>query len=368
MTFSFPAQTLSPDQALALIDRCLATPWKADKPLKPGETARVFTLGPDNGPSALLATATTKGRRTAGEWNGLAAVAYSRLCKSEVGHGGVAPWSVASLLAPANRTKPVKCHHVPYRGLLSPTLGQQWRPGISLDGLLMLALLGQRGSETKLRGSPFENALEKAEIEDFRQACGIGDMKEWAVGALDDAVSLTQHWAATNPSSYSLGLAWTATLQRLTKWGVDVAQALPEERRFDLLLSLINRFKSTQYNYHSFDESTRLLFPGIQEGQKPLAMDAGFETVLFRASLLKRLMLFPSPDEAVQTLEELSQVRRQLPDQTLAVIQAWVDSNRVPNYAKLTHLQGMVHAWRLENQLEQRLEEPVPAARPKMRM
>lgn len=166
-----------------------------------GSSGSAYDYELDIGVAALLERCDwKKGSSVAkGQWNGLAARAYQRLRGAK--YDGVPAWDVRQMVG--------KDAWAP--GCLKEALGFEWRPGIRIEGLLSLSLLGHRK----------ENSSTEC-ISNFAEAIGVPDALQWANTFVQDALgfSIAQCESRSAPAMYGLALAWTSALETHPGWAV----------------------------------------------------------------------------------------------------------------------------------------------------
>lgn len=136
-------------------------------------------------------------------------------------------------------------------GALAPALGVEWRPGVSQDGVIALALLGRflpdsRGFDVDKRIQKGAFAAQGLELE--QSLFGIEDLQAFALANREAAVRFTEMALdkSSKPGSKGLDAAWGKALQRFPTWfddapelGARLLQALVREGQVNEL-SCIN--------------------------------------------------------------------------------------------------------------------------------
>lgn len=146
---------------------------------------------PGEGAEKLCARTKVKGA-VAGEWSVLAAVAFSSI---KVGTSKTTmEWSVANMLMQDRvgslaNMKSADCASPPFKGSLANAIGFDWKPGIKIDGIVALSLFSQNEKSNAFYDKA--KTERKQRLQDFANAAGIEDLREWATKSMKDAAEFT---------------------------------------------------------------------------------------------------------------------------------------------------------------------------------
>lgn len=359
---SSPASLPSP------LSEWLSTPWKEEK-RSPG--VRHPTMTVPNGKSVLAHRFCVARGTLAGQWSGLAALAYERVCKADALEGA-RTWKMAEVLAPhADPLLPVRCSQSPYRGCLASALGFEWHPGVAIDAIVLLGWLGQEGRWLEPRSEVYgkQDGLAN-DLLDFQRATGVRDWKQWAHKHLDGAVAATERLARSDAAALALIPVWATVLKRLAIHGVDVESALPEERRLGLMETLTRHFKAFNPPFLAYQAIAELLFPGCPTAADPLGLKRDgfdFNSTFFHASLCKRLFLLPSSEAGHSLVKQLGEIHEQLPSSVWDMVDRWAQHTPGLDEEEAALIRAQVKRFDVSQRLTA-LETPVAARSPKVRM
>lgn len=162
-----------------------------------------------------------------GRWTGWAA-ASMHLIKS-CGNRGVYPYSFNLMTDSPGNLAP---------GVLSSTLGVEWRPGIQLDGVVWLAIHGRED-----RGSHYHEFMPKV-----FSAAGISDPEKWHSNSMGQARLFTieiMSRRSSQPAGQALSHAWLCALSS------DPAKRISQNWSMREKLELI---KSLTFNYFTVND------------------------------------------------------------------------------------------------------------------
>ena len=175
---------------------------------------RVPSLLTQLGEQELCAQHSLRSVSNGGQWSGLAAAAvhFLRVKPQRVGASDLFDVRLMTRFPAAQETA----------GALSPALGFDWRPGIAIDGLVALALLGQyQPGVFRSSGQPSatQKAIEKdilKSLKHFEHTAGVGSLKRWANRHASSAMAFTKAAVEDGgiPAANRLGQVWLTALCR----------------------------------------------------------------------------------------------------------------------------------------------------------
>lgn len=212
-----------------------------------------------------------------GTWSGLAAFLVNRLRQAGRGGAGVPSYDLEKMLGKEAAEKPGP--------LLASAIGFQWRPGVSIDGLVSLALLG-RGS-----GAVYEKESERRrEFERAAARLGVLDPYGWAREHASSSMAFTSVFMGRGATAAfdALFAAWERALSVCP----DLLEETPEAKR-DLLAALTGNFtmadesrtkKAAQLTapwYPAFDYRSTSTFPDLgrlDSSEVSLALEVALAT------------------------------------------------------------------------------------------
>ena len=259
------------------IQRFLGVEW-GKPPNSSTAQAYGFTIKDANETSASE-RAVVRAGAMGGEWSVFAAAVASRI-RIATG-GGAAGWSTHRMLRQSfnEQTKTWELADVsqaPFKGCLKSAMGFDWKPGILIDGVVALGLLGQCGENlsqsmfaSRRNQDKIDEEVEK-DIERFGLAAGIEDPRAWAEAHAQDAAAFTCRVLKANHSNQTKAL--------LSTWGValgrcpGMARAIDDQTKTDLLAALCGNFQMTTYWHNKpsdaekdrFTTIARTLWPDLQ--------------------------------------------------------------------------------------------------------
>ena len=232
-----------------------------------------FTSGPDSYADGFMAGTGKRLRERsevkrgpmAGQWSLFAAAVSNRL-RRNYGHGALT-WSVPVMLEDRLDKKTniwinADCSVAPHRGFLASAIGFDWRPGISINGVVALVLFGQ-----ERRYSYNQDAQERKIIEcitSFGQAAGIADPLSWAcenAQAAADFTCVVLKSPKINASRCFL-TTWNIALER----NPGMAANIRLETRVEILTAITAHFRLSQMRGQesiNFEQVAMALFPGV---------------------------------------------------------------------------------------------------------
>lgn len=153
-----------------------------------------------------------------GQWNRLG-VELVRQLKIQNKRGVVA-WDLSEMVGRSDGGRLEKAHGLD--GALAAARGVEWRPGVCLDGLLALTMLGmsdshQRNPLSYLFGGKLQDQVL---IDTAASILGVADVKAWAKEHVESAVALTEALAkgGSAPACTRLQQIWASALQRHPTW------------------------------------------------------------------------------------------------------------------------------------------------------
>lgn len=326
-----------------------------------GSSSSAYDFMGDTGAEQLLGRAQTKTGSMAGQWSVLAAAVVSRIRQSTE-HGALG-WSTGPMLyreynKAGNGWCYADCSQPPYRGSLAEAIGFEWRPGISIDGPIALSLFGQRWN-SRLSMGPSTHDLQEPEVQKdilaFGNAAGIPDVVAWARTHAPSAAAFTiQSLRSPMVNATRCFLhTWETALVRQP----DLAEALTEEQRADLLLALTARFQLTSSWTSSdsalsarpkdaFNRIARTLFPTLSH--KSLFEDSSLTGIQLRVALIWGLT--SAPGDTPMSKRSLEIIERRLLDfapDDFTVVEAWMKGHHSDPQTQKA-LQAQAQTWRLE--------------------
>jgi len=253
---------LSPGQpalseAAAEIQQRLATPW-GEKPN--GSKACGWDYCTNQGADSLNEQARIEKGPMAGQWTVLAAQVMARIRSAN--DEGAYEWDVDAMVGKKQA----------HENSIKPGIGLEWRPGISLDGVLMLGLMGQarQGAPTHIKAlfSGQANAMEANQpsaLGTFAEAAGIEDIRAWCRASAESAARFTA--ACLRTPSPKATQAFLHTWRRALITDQDLLQDVSPEARLELIsalharfglvqLSIVKKFESVAYAIAEVDAKT----------------------------------------------------------------------------------------------------------------
>lgn len=212
----------------------LAQPW--------GESWREYARGAyaaNTGADALLEQAVIPSGRLSGRWSGLAVKLAKRL--RTAGNNGVPTFDLRTMVSWADdgTGRYAGCPPEGNEGLLKGAIGFEWRPGLGIDGLVALVLLGQGDREN-------EDAL--AEVRHAAaQLMGVADVEVWATAHVESAVAFTEALVSPTAQTAATTLAgvWHHALEHHHGWlesRPDLAKRLLQSLNGNFRLEALPRF------------------------------------------------------------------------------------------------------------------------------
>ncbi len=221
------------------IQQLLATAW-GTRPN--GSKAMAYDFENNRGAEALLAEGTMEAGPFKGHWTVLAAMVMARMKAAD--DDGARPWDAKLMV---DRQTPI----VDVEGCLKSVLGQEWQPGISLDGVLMLGLVGQAVDGQTLTIQSVGQCRQKwhQTAATFAALAGVSDLQAWMKRSVGDAVAFTCA-VLNNPTSRGPkpAEALLACWKRALAIHENLLDPVPLEQRYALLRSLTGRFEISSKN------------------------------------------------------------------------------------------------------------------------
>lgn len=334
-----------------------------------GSSSQAYDFMGNTTPETLLGQADVKKGPMAGHWSVLAAAAASRLRQG--GTDGALGWSISTMLhrhydKEQQRWILADCSNPPFKGSLSGALGFDWRPGVSVDGIVALALFGQRGKQEN-RKSPdnIEEQQVLKDIADFGLAADISNPTQWARDHAQSAALATVHVLKSPKvnATRSLLHAWETALFR----NPGMASAVNAQSKVDLLLALTGKFQlsttwtSTAATPHahartSFVSIASTLFPGLAGARDPLNLDP--QSVPMTAAIITYLASPRRSGESLQDrLDRVLARRLDMGKAEIQIVNKWIDSLSV-SPEESGQMKATVEQWTLDQNTPQ-----APAAR-----
>ena len=265
------------------VTELLASPWG----VRPnGSQAMAYDFMREHEPETLATRTRKKGGQSAGEWSVLAAAAFART--RQAGDEGALGWSVAEMISRRRDLEGTPTPHdfgsAPLKGCLEDAVGFDWRPGISINGVVALSLLGQRA------GAHDHNVIGRAKLEklekdwrDFELATGITNKNEWAVKHAQDAADFTLT-ILKNPGvaqAQAMFSTWETALLR----NPGMARAIAPDTAASLLQALTANFRGA-LEPPRVERVFRALFPHLPHNEASADVDASLKGAEYRAHLV----------------------------------------------------------------------------------
>lgn len=296
-----------------------------------GSYSEAYHFMANTGKEKLLGRGILKSGPLAGEWSLLSAAVVSRI-KQGQSHGCLS-WSISVMIenkfnslsrswVTADISKPDMA------GSLSNAIGFDWRPGISINGPVMLGLLGQSNGhdvDEKNDGLLEKEVLER--IHQFSIAANIKNIEQWAMDCSQDAVKFTTAVLKGGQTSISCRLleVWDRTLSRKPA----IISALAEDDRLELLKALTAKFttsnlyqKGARGFAYPFERVCNSLFPGIDPDS--FEDDRELYGVQKTAALIR--MLVETTNNFYSINQNFGKIKDQIQDLTeddLALVSTW---------------------------------------------
>lgn len=352
-----------------------------------GSKSQAYDFATNQGAEKLIAQARVKAGPMAGQWSVLAAAAFSRVRQGDAyGALGWNPSAMLSQVFDGEQKKYVlaSANKAPYKGSLAPALGFDWRPGIRIDGLVLLALMGQCG-EGLVRFPGQKNDTEEKVQENlraFQASAGIANLERWVEENLPAAARATQAMIRGNASSAGVRLlhTWFTLINRteaFAPW-----QALTEEERFGVLYGVTAKFQGSdswtlkenrqvssitgiasenERAASQFQTLVDTFFPGAYnlEGLQKQEPDS----LGFKAALVANLALTRSTEHHEKVFEHVHRVYGQLSKETVGLLETWLDTTTSLGSERLPQLRAVLKEWSLEHRLSPAEEAPAPRFR-----
>lgn len=323
-----------------------------------GSSGRAYGFKGNMGVEALLGRGKVKTGPLAGQWNQLASSVFSRI--RQASSRGALGWSVNPMMfsrfedgkgwVSAESSKP------PYKYALAPALGFDWRPGVPIDSILLLGLLGQE-----------EEGSTNAEIRAFLAATGISsdpatdieNLRLWAKKHVGGAVEVTKQACSGNATTAAVRMlyTWHALMARVKE--TDILEALAPQQRFELLYALTGKFKAsdpwdtsnpgTGGAREQFLALATVLFPNLPSVEELLQQDPS--GVDFRAALVMELALTRSSQKHQHLIEVLATEHARLPEEVFGLLETWAKATTSLSSDASKHCQAMIDGWRLDRRL-----------------
>lgn len=281
---------LSPGQhalseAEAEIQQRLATPW-GEKPN--GSSARGWGYCTNQGAEKLNEIAQVEKGPMAGQWTVLAAQVMARIRSASnrlSSEEGAYEWDVDAMVGKDED----------HEGSIKPGIGLEWRPGISLDGLLMLGLVGQmrEGSPTHMKAlfaqqSKAMEANQPSALKTFAKAAGIEDIQAWCRASAESAARFTA--ACLRTPSVKAAQAFLHTWKRALTTDQDLLKDVSPEVRLELISALharfglvqltsVKEFESVAYAIAEVDAKTLATLKSEDADKRSLALEVALACV-----------------------------------------------------------------------------------------
>ena len=297
------------------ISKMLGVGWKK---ASGGSSSRAYDFLTNKGAESLNAVGSFKGA-VSGKWSLLAAAVFSRIKQAD--YSGSLGWSVSNMLFreydnEQKRWDGADCSQSPYRNSLKEAIGFDWRPGVSIDGIVALSLFGQRGG----CGVADEREVQ-ADIVDFGHAAGITDVKGWAKSNMPAAVEFTTV-ALKRGSADALECfmaVWHGALIREPSF----LDGLEDADRLRLLASFANP-KLSMWNAKKkiFEGFASALFPDLND--KSLFGPRSLEGYQLSAALL--LALTTGSENTEKMMNEVFDLSARYDQGNMNTLKEWVES------------------------------------------
>ena len=316
------------------ISRMLSVGWKK---ASGGSSSKAYDFLTSKGADSLNATSSFKGA-VSGKWSLLAAAAFSRIKQAD--YSGCLGWSVSNMLFrefdhEQKRWEVADSSQPPYLNSLKGALGFDWRPGVSIDGIVALSLFGQRGTN-----APTEEKETLADIVSFGQAAGIDDVRGWATSNMPAAVEFTSVALkrGTPDATECFLSAWSTALTREPS----LADGLDGSNRLRLVSCIANpRLGMWDSKKKMFQQLTGALFPDLNE--KSLFRSPFLDDHQLSAALL--LALTSGSGNTEKMMNEVFDLSSRYDQGNMNTIKEWVerkDSSDKPAW------QARIAQWELD--------------------
>lgn len=347
---------LSPDspglsQADAEIQLRLSTAWGS---APNGSSARAYDYCTDRGAAMLNERGTIAKGPMAGQWTVLASMVMARIRAAN--DRGAREWDVDRMVGPAR--SPV---NVP--NSVRESIGVEWKPGISLDGVLMLGLMGQARGDSTLTLQNMKKQTEDLEAvaQTFATAAGIEDIQAWCRASAPAAAEITI--ACLKMPASKAATALIQTWRRALAMDGELMEQVPEDLKLKLITALHSRFGLEQQETISQFETVAY---AISDGanKQSLLVYQGLEKDPVRLGMALEIALACStPAKKEELLKGLDRNQSHFSEAHLERIETWLESQAKLNPTFFNTVNAPVR----EIVLKGRLPEAVPAKAPKPR-
>lgn len=296
-----------------------------------GSYSEAYHFMGNTGKEKLLGKGILKSGPLAGEWSLLAAAIVSRIKQGQ--NYGCLGWSIGVMIENQfnNLAKGWVSADVSIPdmvGSLSNAIGFDWRPGISINGPVMLGLLGQtNGHEVNEKNDGLQEQQVLERIHDFSIATNIKNIEQWAFDYAPDAVRFTAAVLKGGQVSISCRLleVWDRAMTRMPR----IISALTEDDRLELLKALTNKFtisslyrKGAMGFAYPFERVSQSLFPGIDPNS--FEDDRELYGAQKTAALIR--MFVETTNNFYSIDQDFKKIKAQIEDLTeddLALVSAW---------------------------------------------
>lgn len=306
------------------ITRFLSTAWKASAN---GSSAFAYDFFTNKGAAALNSRGVFKGA-VSGQWSLLAAAAFSRIKQTD--YTGSLGWSVPRMLF--QEFDPQEsvwdgpdCSKPPFLNSLAPAIGFDWRPGVSIDGIVALSLFGQRNVDDS---QTHKKSLE-SDIINFGLATGVSDPRAWAKASMPAAVEFTVV-ALKRGSREAVECMMTAWQTALMREPSLVDEISPIDR-----LRLLGSFTQTTMSFLGIKKSviqkiSSTLFPGLHA--KSLFEDSTLRGVELSVALLLTFIHSESK-ELDKNIEAIFNFSSHFDQGNINTIKQWAEKSEPETHA-----------------------------------
>lgn len=298
---------------------------------------------------------TVKAGSFTGTWSVFAAAIAGRV-RGGNAHRGASGWSPSVMLhrhydEQKNSWIYADVNQPPYRGCLAAALDFDWKPGISINGIVALGLIGQRGHYDA--EAEYEKSELEQDIKNFGLAANISDPYAWANQYSPDAAKFTLTTLKGNHANQVRAMlnSWSTAIRRQPAF----VQALDDNTRADLLWALCGKAqlpvgwsnKTEQYNYEKkqFLSLANALFPGIRTELYKTDTQTQPPGPHRRAALILNLVLNPIAKTELMGGALLDKMEGTLDTTEIDIVDTWIKENFYSEESE--RLRARVKSWKL---------------------
>lgn len=246
-------------------------------------------------------------------------------------------------------------------GSLRDSIGVEWKPGISLDGVLMLGLMGQalEDEPVSIQRLDQQKKAQQNAMDSFALVAGIEDIQAWCRASAPAAAELTI--ACLKTPSPKAAHALIKTWHRALTMDLELMEQVPAELRLRLVTALHSRFGLDRSpSVKSYNQVVEAMTDGLNAHglrqsvlDEPYRRDTALEIALGGSSLLDEKAL----------LDSLSKNKAHFSVSHWERVETWLEAQEKNNTPHFKALNGRVR----EMILEGRLPEPSTSTAPKPR-